>query len=386
MGANQLIIFVSLVLNTFRFYRMKETELIALLRLQAVPLVGDILAKKLLQKFGSAENLFQTSKKDLQAVGGFGEMRLRNFFDTAYLKSAEEEYQYIQQKKITCHYFEDPDYPELLKQCIDGPVLLFQQGNIQLKNRLTLSIVGTRKATVHGTGFVRDLIAKLAPLNPVIISGFAFGIDIAAHKAALDQQLQTIGCMAHGLDAFYPKEHQKYRAQVLENGGFMSDFWHNATFDRNNFLRRNRIIAGLSEATLVVESAAKGGALVTADIAHSYDREIFAVPGRPGDQMSTGCNNLIKTQKAQAVTCAEDIIYFLGWDIPQKSVDQPQLFVPLNPEEKAIVIALKKLGKAELDDLAFESKLPTYKVASHLLNLELNNLIRPLPGKQYEAI
>lgn len=366
---------------------MKEPELLALLRLQHLPDLGDISAKKLLRKFGSAEALFNSKKSDLLSVDGIGEHRLKKFFTPRILEKAEKELEFIRKNGITVHYFMDKAYPELLKQCVDAPILLFQKGHINLSNQLCLSIVGTRKATNHGREFCRALIEKLAPLNPVIISGFAYGIDIAAHKAALDNNLQTIGCMAHGFNQFYPKVHAKYREAVEANGGFFTDFWSSSEFDRKNFLSRNRIIAGLSEATLVVESDKKGGALVTADIAQSYNREVFAVPGRPDDTKSRGCNNLIKSQKAQAITSAEDIIYLLDWDVDQqKPKPQPQLFVELSDDEKKIMKALKTLGKAELDAIAFESKMPSHKVASHLLNLELHNCIRPLPGKQYEAV
>lgn len=366
---------------------MKESELLSLLRLQALPHIGDISAKKLLRKFGSAEALFRQKKSSLLQIEGIGQARLKELVDLHYIDAAEEELKFLQDQNISISYFQDPDYPELLKQCIDGPILLFQKGNIQLKDKFIISIVGTRKATVHGTGFVEQLIEDLAPLNPVIVSGFAYGIDISAHKAALKNGLQTIGCLAHSLDQTYPKSHMKYRTKVENNGGFVTDFWSTANFDRKNFLSRNRIIAGMSEATLVIESADRGGSLVTADIASSYHREVFAVPGRPTDKMSKGCNTLIKTQKAQTITSAEDIIYLLNWDIEiTKPNPQPQLFVELNEEEERIIQALKHLGKAELDALALESKMPSHKVASYLLNLELNNLIRPLPGKQYEAL
>lgn len=366
---------------------MKEAELIALLRLQRIPRVGDILAKKLLQKFGSAREIFMAKKSDLAEINGFGVLRMKEILKPSYQEEAEEEYRLIQKNQIKVTYFQEEDYPELLKQCIDSPILLFQKGNINLQHKRTLSIVGTRKATIQGTNFVEKLIEELALFDPVIISGFAYGIDISAHKAAINYNLQTVGCMAHGLNTIYPKVHAKFRDQVEGNGGFVTDFWHNSVFDRNNFLKRNRLIAGLSEATLVVESAEKGGALVTADIAQSYNRDVFTVPGRPSDKMSVGCNNLIKFQKAQAITSAEDVIYFLNWDIQGKTSDlQARLFVELSPEEQSIVDALRKLGKAELDVLALESKLPSYKVASHLLNLELNRLVRPLPGKQYEAL
>lgn len=366
---------------------MKEAELLALMRLQALPHIGDVSAKKLLRRFGSAETIFNTKKSELESISGIGTVRSKNFYAVQYLKKAEKELKFIQENGIKVAYFRDKTYPELLKQCIDAPILLYHKGTIDLRKKLMLSIVGTRKATVQGKYFVHTLIEKLAPLNPVIISGFAYGIDITAHKAALDQGLQTVACMAHGLNQIYPKKHAQYQEQVMDNGGFFTDFWSSSSFDPNNFLRRNRIIAGLSEATLVVESAEKGGSLVTADIASSYNREVFAVPGRPTDRLSCGCNNLIKTQKAQAITSAEDIIYLLNWDLEkEKPKPQPELFINLSKEEEKIISALKKLGKAELDDLAFESKMPSHKVASLLLNLELNNLIRPLPGKQYEAL
>lgn len=366
---------------------MKESELISLLRLQALPNIGDISAKKLLQKFETAENLFNAKKSDLLSIDGFGTLKIREFFKEDHLVAAKEELEVIRKNDIQVSYFKDETYPELLKHCIDSPILLFQKGNINLKNRPILSIVGTRKATVHGKAFVSKLIEDLAPLNPVIVSGFAYGIDISAHKAAIKNNLQTIGCMAQGLTKMYPKSHEKYRAEVEANGGLVSHFWNGTELDRNHFLSRNRIIAGMSEATLVVESDERGGSLVTADIAFSYDKPVFAVPGRPTDRMSKGCNTLIKSDKAQAITCAEDIIYMLNWDIEKEKPNlQTELFIDLSPEEEKIMEALRKLGKAELDDLALESKMPSYKVVSYLLNLELNNLIRPLPGNQYEAL
>jgi DNA processing protein len=248
--------------------------------------------------------------------------------------------------------------------------------------------VGTRKATSNGINFCQELIEALAPMDPVIVSGFAYGIDITAHKAAIQNNLQTVACMAHGLNQIYPKPHATFQMQMEHNGGFVSDFWSDIKFDRKNFLKRNRIIAGLSEATIVFESAEKGGSLVTADMANNYDREVFAVPGRPQDKRSIGCNNLIKKQQAHLLSCPADLVYMLNWDIEKKNKrpQQQRLFIELNDEEQKIVDSLEKLGKTELDDIALETKLPTYKIAGLLLNLELNGLIRPLPGNQYELI
>ena len=365
---------------------MTKKELQYLLALQRIPNIGDISAKKLLQHLGSAEAIFKEKKTNLMKINGIGPHMLKELHRAIYLEEAGTELKFIENEKIEVFYFQEKNYPEHLKHCIDAPILLFQKGNIDWQQKKIISIVGTRKATVHGVAFCEKLIEELAPLNPVIVSGFAYGIDIAAHKAALKHNLQTIGCLAHGLNQIYPKTHAKYRKQVEANGGFVSDFWSSSEFLPANFLSRNRIVAGLGKATIVVESAEKGGSLVTADIANSYNREVFAVPGRPTDLQSKGCNNLLKQQKAQALTCAADLIYMLNWDLEKPQPSQQKLFVELPPDEEKVFSTLKKQGKCELDELALESGLPTFKLVSLLLNLELKGLVRPLPGKQFEAI
>jgi DNA processing protein len=231
------------------------------------------------------------------------------------------------------------------------------------------------------------LVEDLSVLNPIIVSGFAYGVDITAQKAAVANNLQTIGCLAHGLNQIYPKVHKKYVASIEENGGFFTDFWSSDEFDRNNFLKRNRIIAGLSEATVVIESAEKGGSLVTADIANSYNREVFAVPGRPSDKLSKGCNNLIKYQNAHLLNSAADLVYMLNWQ-PEKETKpvQKQLFIELEEEEKKVFGFLTKEGKAQLDSIALNCNFPTFKTAGILINMELKGVIRPLPGKLFELI
>lgn len=366
---------------------MQDKELLHLLMLHQLSGIGHINAKKLLQHFGSATNLFQASSHDLSMVDGIGKKRLQSLKASASLKEAEAELEFIQKNKIDVLYYQNEDYPSRLKQCIDGPVLLFSRGNINLKNKPVISIVGTRQITSHGMAFCEQFISDLAPLKPVIVSGLAYGTDIVAHKAAMDHDLQTVACLAHGLDQIYPKVHQKYAAAIENNGGFFTDFCSHSSFDRKNFLSRNRIVAGLSEATIVIESAEKGGSLVTADIAHSYHREVFAVPGRPQDKFSKGCNSLIKHQKAQMISSAADLVYFLNWDIEtEKDNKQTQLFVDLEDEEKLVFEKLREIGKAEMDILSLSTGLPTFKLASILLNLELSGYIRPLPGKQFEII
>ena len=366
---------------------MTENKLLYVLALQSVPKIGDITAKKLIQHCGSAEAVLKEKKHNLLKIDGIGSSIISDLFSKHHLKNAEHELKFIKDNAIVCHYFMDDLYPEKLKHSIDGPIILFQSGNINLKKQHIISIVGTRKITTYGSAACEALVEALAPYNPVIVSGFAYGTDITAQKAALKHNLQTIGCLAHGLNQIYPKTHKKYVADIERHGGFFTDFWSTSVFDRNNFLKRNRIIAGLSEATIVIESAEKGGSLVTADIANSYNREIFAVPGRITDSQSEGCNNLIKYQKAHVLSKPEDVPYILNWNIEnKKKAIQKQLFVELDADEKVVYNFLKNNGKALLDLIALKCDMPTFRIASLLLNMELKGIIRPLPGKQFEVI
>jgi len=367
---------------------LSKEELRYTLALQRVPNLGDTSAKKLLRKVGSAEGIFKEKKANLLKIDGIGSYKLKDLNPLQVLDAADEELKFIEQNNIEIAYFKDTNYPDHLKQCLDAPILLFQAGNIDIKNKKIISIVGTRKITTSGIAFCERLIEELSPIDPVIVSGFAYGVDITAHKAAIKNKLQTIGCLAHGLNQIYPKVHKKYVSSVEENGGFYTEFFSTDAFDRNNFLKRNRIIAGMSEATIVIESAEKGGSLVTADIANSYNREVFAVPGRTTDSQSQGCNNLIKTNQARLITSAADVIYLLGWQ-PEKETKKPQqtqLFVELTDEETVVFDFLKKKDKELLDLIAIGCNIPTYKAATVLLNMELKGVIRPLPGKLFQVI
>ena len=362
-------------------------NLIYVLALQNAPRIGDITAKKLIRHCGSAEAVFKEKKSALLKIDGVGSYTLEKLYDASLINIAENEIQFIKKHNIVCHYFLEKSYPEKLKHCIDGPLLLFQKGNIDLKNRRIISVVGTRNITTHGAAFCEKLINKLAPYNPIIVSGFAYGTDITAHKVAMKSNLQTIGCLAHGFDQVYPKVHKKYCSDIEKNGGFFTDFWSKAPFDRKNFLKRNRIIAGLSEATIVIESAAKGGSLVTADIANSYNREVFAVPGRSTDSQSIGCNNLIKFQKAHLLSVPEDVAYILNWQLESTHHPvQKKLFIELKDDENIVYNFLNEHGKETLDIIALKCNYPTFKTVSILLNLELKGVVRPLPGKLFEVV
>jgi len=366
---------------------MEASELFYTLALLKVEGVGDIMAKKLMNHCGSAEAVFKTKTQQLAAIDGVGTMLLKNLKDQSVFDKANKELEFIKTNNINVSYFQNENYPDKLKHCVDAPVLLFTAGNIDLKNRKIISIVGTRQITSYGTEFCKKLIEDLIPLNPVIVSGFAYGVDIVAHQLAMENNLQTIGVLAHGLNQIYPKNHKKYMAKMEQNGGFMTEFWSSSNPDKENFVKRNRIVAGIAEATIVIESAERGGSLITANMANDYNRDVFAVPGRTTDKYSTGCNNLIKTQKANVLTSAADLIYILNWDIKEEpKAIQKQLFVSLDNDEQKIYDYLLKTGKELMDIIALECEFPIYRISALLLNMELKGVIRPLPGKLFEAI
>lgn len=366
---------------------MNDEELFHVLALLQVEGVGDVISKKLVAHCGSASAVFKSKTTQLASIDGIGSVLLKNLKNKLVFEKAEKEMKFLADNSINVSYFQDETYPERLKHCIDGPVLLFTSGNINLRNRKTISIVGTRQITSYGTEFCKKLIADLAPLDPIIISGFAYGVDIIAHQAAMEHNLQTIGVLAHGLNQIYPKTHKKYVSKMEENGGFMTEFWSSSNPEKENFVKRNRIVAGISEATIVIESADKGGSLITANIANDYNRDVFAVPGRITDKYSQGCNTLIKTQKANLLSSAADLIYILNWDIKKEVKPvQKQLFVSLDDEEQLVYNFLQKNGKELLDTIALHCNLPIFKISGLLLNMELKGVIRPLPGKLFEAI
>lgn len=367
---------------------MTDIELLNALALLRVEGVGDIVAKRLINHLGSAEAVFKAKKSQITAIEGIGDILYQNLRNSNVFTLAEAEIKFIKSSGIRPLFYLEPDYPERLRHCIDGPVILFSSGNINLQGRKTISIVGTRQMTSYGADFCRKLIEDLAPLNPVIISGFAYGIDIHAHIVAMEQNVQTIGVVAHGLNQVYPKVHKKYVSKMEENGGFFTEFWSTSNPDKENFVKRNRIVAGLSEATIIIESAEKGGSLITANVANDYNRDVFAVPGRVTDKYSMGCNNLIKSQRANLLTDAADLIYMLNWQLEDKESKpvQKQLFIMLEDDEQKVYDFLQKNGKELMDVIALECDMPIFRLSSLLLTMELKGVIRPLPGKLFEAI
>ncbi len=368
---------------------MKNKNIFYHLALQSAEGIGDINAKKLIAHCGSAQAVIEEKAKNLEKIPGIGSYIIKGVKDPSIMHKAEKELEFINNNNIQVSMFLDKDYPEKLKHCIDGPILLFYKGKIKLQQQRIISIVGTRMITNYGKSFLEDFIDKIKVYDPVIVSGLAYGIDIFAHQQALKNNLQTIAVLAHGLDDVYPKKHKSEALEMQENGGLFTEFWSHTNPDKENFVKRNRIVAGLSEATIVVESASKGGSLITADIANSYYRDVFAVPGRTSDMYSIGCNQLIKSNKAAMITSVKDLEYILNWKTEEDSkprVIQKQLFVDLNEYEKNIYDYLLKEGKQNLDVIALNCKFPIHKTATVLLNLELKGVARPLPGKLFEAV
>lgn len=367
---------------------LKEEKLLAVLRLQKSKAIGSILAKKLIVATGNIEQVFKEKKAILQKINGVGANILKHLFDKENIIAAEKELDYIIKNNINYTYFLEDDFPKHLQNCIDGPILLFKDGSINLNNDKIISIVGTRNMSSYGRSFVEKFVEDLSEYNPIIISGFAYGVDICAHKVAIKNGLQTIAVLAHGFEQIYPKVHKKYINGVNENGGFFTEFWSEEQPLRENFLKRNRIVAGISQSTIIIESAEKGGSLVTADIANSYNRDVFALPGRNTDIYSRGCNNLIQQNKAHLLSSAEDVVKLLNWDVQKKEKQQvqPQLFINLDDKEQQVYNYLNKNGKQLLDVIALECAIPLYQLSSILLQMELKGAIKPLPGKMFEAV
>lgn len=362
---------------------MTDNEIIALLRIQRIPSLGPVRAKKLIALAGSATAVFDDPWLPARVKMRTAlEEALR---DESHLKAAEREYNYTQREGIRCVPYLSPEYPRGLAHCDDGPVLFFAKGRISWEQSHILAVVGTREMTGYGRRFCERFIEGIAFLNPLIVSGLAYGVDVCAQEAALAHGLQTVACMAHGLDAVYPEAHARLAPQIMDNGGFISEFWSGTSAEPHHFLRRNRIIAGLGEATVVVESAARGGSLVTADLAFGYNREVFAVPGRVDDTFSEGCNGLIRQQKAQLLTSAGQFLEAMNWSAPPAAPKGEPMPVPghWSDLEKRLASCLREMEQPSLDDLARECQAAVQKVATALFDLELQGFVRPLPGKRY---
>jgi DNA processing protein len=365
------------------------TPLEACLLLQSIPGLGAHRAVRLISHFGSAEAVFAASSREWIEAEGIGEQLCIAIAQwKTYRSNVQASLETLERYALQPLIFGSKAYPKPLSFCADAPLVLFCQGALDFQNRKILSIVGTRQHTPQGKAFCEALVKSLQPYNPIICSGMARGIDIIAHQKALEQGLQTVACLAHGFDRIYPPEHRKFVQPIREQGCLMTDFLPNAVFRRENFPQRNRIIAGMAHATVVIESGVSGGSRNTANLAHHYGRELFAVPGRPTDAKSEGCHQLILQQKAQLLTDPEQLIDALAWkrDSPLNSSIQKTLFYELDENEQKLYDVLSQRTKAPLDELAMALGWKISVTAAQLIQMEMKGLIRALPGKQFEWI
>ncbi|HEY0653518.1 MAG TPA: DNA-processing protein DprA [Chryseosolibacter sp.] len=361
---------------------------LALLALHFIPGIGDYLVRQLVTYSGSAEKVFQTPKGKLLRIPGVGEITADAIKTGKTFSAAEEEFRKAEKANVQLIFFNDKNYPSRFRQVNDAPSLIYTKGNIDFENPKTVAIVGTRKATQYGRECVEELVKDLIPHNPLIVSGLAYGIDIHAHKHAVKHNLSTIGVMGSGMDNIYPSSHKETARQMMENGGLVTEHRFGTKPDAHNFPARNRIVAALSDAVIIVEAAIKGGALITAEIANSYNKDVFAFPGNIGQSHSEGCNNLIKSNRAHLITSIKDLEYITGWTLgqnpPKKEVISLENFEPL--EQVVLKTLLENNRQLMIDELSWKSNVPISQLASVLLTLEFKGAVASLPGKVYKAV
>ena len=361
-------------------------ELVFQVALELIPGIGDKGVKQLISYSGSAQSVFKSSKSKLLKIPGVGDKMASLIKSANHFTEAESILNDANKIGASVYHYTDSLYPKRLKQIPDAPNIIYVKGNGDLNPKKTIAVVGTRKATAYGKAITDKIIADLSTMDISVISGLAYGIDIQAHKACLKNSISTFAVLAGGLDRVYPSAHKKYLNDIYESGGIISESIPGTKPDPHLFPARNRIIAGMADATIIVEAASKGGALITAHIADSYNRPVFAVPGDVGHTYSEGTNRLIASQKALIYTGVEDLVYHLNWDI-SKQKDIPKTLPELSAKERGIYdLLVETRSPVEIDLIAIKTQLPINEVASHLLSLEFKNLVKSMPGKKYSSL
>ncbi|MBO7261231.1 MAG: DNA-processing protein DprA [Bacteroidaceae bacterium] len=369
-----------------------KDELTALLALNRIDRIGSIRAKYLYEQLGSAQEIFRNRKHLNEIITGVNQSLINALDDSGVFIKAEEELQFIEENHIRCLTPEHQDYPSRLRDCEDAPLLLFTLGNADLNTTKIVSVVGTRKATEYGRRMCNRLIEELHTLCPdiLIVSGLAYGIDAISHKAALDNNCKTVGVLAHGLDMIYPRTNRDMAKRMLDCGGLVTEFMSQTIPLPNNFLRRNRIVAGLADAVVIVESAARGGSLATADMAQSYHRDCFAFPGSVGDIYSEGCNALIRDNKAALITSGSDLVDAMGWGTKGVGKSEPiqtELQFDLTPQEQQVFDKVREKAQGvHINTLVVECNMPYALITSVLFSLEMKELVKPFPGSMYKPL
>lgn len=362
-------------------------DLLYQLALTQVPQIGCVHAKLLIQQFNSAEAIFRARITDLEKTEGIGVVRARCIKSFSNFVPLEKEIAFIEKYNIKPLFINQPQYPQRLLHCYDSPTMLFYRGETNLNAARIVAVIGTRINSTYGKQLTEKLVQELAPYGVLVVSGLAFGVDAIAHRAAINNNVPTVGVLAHGLDSIYPSEHAGLAKEMIEQGGgLLTEFYSNITAEKHHFPVRNRIVAGMCDAVVVIETGTKGGSMITAELANGYNRDVFAYPGKITDAKSAGCNALIKCNKAVLLTETHELAESLGWATPvsKKISPQKELFVHLNAEEKAIVEILQEKQPVHIDELNLRCGISTSSMASALLNLELQNLVQALPGKMYK--
>ena len=365
---------------------MSILEKIALTKIKGI---GPKLSRTLLAYNGSVDEIFRSSKKQLLSIPNIVEIIANSIISKSYLKDAEEEYNFVQKHNIEIAWIEDTNYPKRLRNCEDAPVLLYFKGNVSLNPSRAISIVGARNATSYGKRICEEFIQQLKEYDVQIISGLAYGIDSLAHRESLKNQIPTIGVLGYGLDRIYPATHHELASRMLENGGLLTEFPSGTNPDRQNFPMRNRIIAGLADVTIVVEDAQKGGALITAEIANTYNRDVCAFPGGIDQEYSAGCNYLIKTHRAHLIRHVDDLSYLMNWNKEDSKPTSRQLTIlpaDMTKDEKKVYEFIKEQEHTTVDEIALYCDWPQSKLAIVLLEMEMKNILISLPGKTYKLI
>ncbi len=364
-----------------------KAELLYQLALTCIPNIGPVQAKILLQHC-NAEEIFHAKKSYLEKIEGIGPVRAASITAFKDFSKIEDEIKFIEKYKIKPLFLTDTDYPKRLLNCYDSPILLYYRGEADLNATKMVAIIGTRKNTDYAKLVTEKLVKELAAQNITIVSGLAFGVDAIAHKSALKNDLPTVGVLAHGLDQIYPAEHAGLAKDMIKNhGGLLTEFRSKSKPDKHNFPTRNRIVAGMSDATIVIETEIKGGSMITAELANSYNKDVFAFPGKVTDGKSTGCNYLIKSNKAMLLTDAEELLQVMQWEDNAKNrkvkKSQRELFIEMTTEEKIVVAILREKDTVHIDEINGKSGLSSSAVAGAMLNLELQGIIASKPGKLY---
>jgi len=378
---NRLKLYLRVTKQTFII--VNSTKLHYTIALSLLSGVGPRTARMLISEFGEAEDFFNERKLALKKISGFSKEKIRSLDRTKALLRADQEINFILKHGINVLYFQNKDYPQRLKNCADAPIIMYSKGNFETNPTRCIAVVGTRKITEYGRSITENFIKDISAHNIQVVSGMAYGVDVLAHKACIKYNVPTIGVLGHGLDRLYPEVHRGVATKMINNeGGLLTEFMTETNPDRENFPQRNRIVAGMTDATVVIESGSKGGSLITALLANDYSRDVFAFPGNINNPYSMGCNTLIQENKAHLLTSSKELVEIMGWNHQKKVAIQRQLFSDLLPEEKELTELIKNEALS-IDIISSKLNKPVSKISSLLLGLEIKGVVQARPGSKF---